>query len=37
MSEIMSESDVLFENSYLEDDIPQNPTFDSIELSASDY
>ena len=38
MSEPMSESDVIFENSYFEENLPlQNPTFESIELSASDY
>ena len=37
MSELMSESDVIFENSYFEENLPQNPTFESIELSASDY
>ena len=37
--EITSESDVLFENSYFEDNLPQNPnpTFEGLELSASDY
>ena len=37
MSELMSESDVIFENLYFEENLPQNPTFESIELSASDY